>query len=85
MTPRVRWTQETLGPILPKLIKAELTLHYDGPKGQLDAGYRVRAVVEEELLAMGAIPLRGPGIHPRPLLEVVEFLDQLVHTHLAPF
>lgn len=81
----VSFVQPRLMPLAAQFVKAELTLHYDGPRGTLDGGYRIRDVIGDELLAMGAFPLRGPSMQPRPLAEVVEWLDQMAHTYLSPF
>lgn len=72
-------------PYLSAHVKAELTLHYDGPRGELHAGWRIRDVVTGEILGMGAFPVDVPGVQKRELVDVVAWLDATVRTYLQPF
>lgn len=80
-----RFQPRKLEPIAPKLVKAELTFHYDGPAGRLDFGYRIRAVLEDELLAMGAVPLEGPELQTRSVTDTAAWVDSLARSYLSPF
>lgn len=49
-SPHLTWEQLTLVP--PTLITAELTLHYDGPRNELQTAWRMRDTATDAVLGM---------------------------------